>query len=95
MTDLLEKFEAVHGPKVTNLAEFDDMFEKAMMALNDKYLPGTYDYISANHTDLYQQILKLENKLHALWGIDINAFREVLLSYYKLTLECIQIYKSR
>ena len=94
MTDLLEKFNAVHNPKATFDAECTQMFDKAMMALNENYITGTYDYIFHNQKELYQKIVKLEGGLEKFWGRDIEAFREALTAYYRLTLDCIKIYKA-
>lgn len=94
MTDLLEKFVEIHGPRKIPLAEFDELFKKAMMSLNDKYLQGTYDYVYRNDLELYQQLETFETKLNDLWGNNIEAFREILRKYYRLTLKGIEIYKK-
>lgn len=94
MADLLEKFEAVHGPKKIPLEEFDDLFMKCLESLNKRYLAGTYDYIYQNDSDIYQQQESFDAQLNDLWGKDIQAFREVLQKYYRLTLKCIGIYKK-
>ncbi len=64
------------------------------MALAKKYNPGTYEYVDSHYNVLYRQIVELENELNRLWGSDINTFRDVLVSYYNLTLECIEIHKK-
>ena len=94
MPDLLEQFSAVHGKQEARSEEFLDLFNKAIMALNGKYVPGTYDFVSQNHKKLYQEILKLEDGLNEFWGTDIKTFREILTQYYRTTLNCIKIYKE-
>ncbi len=94
MTDLLEKFNTVHNPKATFDAECTQMFDKAMMVLNGNYIAGTYDYISHNRKELYQKIVKLEGGLEKFWGKGIEAFREVLTAYYRLTMDCIRLHRE-
>ncbi len=94
MPDLLEQFSAVHGKQEARPEEFLDLFNKAIMALNEKYVPGTYDYVSQNHKKLFQEILELEDSLHEFWGTDIKTFRDILKRYYRTTLNCIKIYKE-
>ena len=71
-----------------------DLFNKAFLALNEKYVPGTWDYIFQNRKELYQKIEELESKLHDAWGGDLKAFRNILTHYYRAVLNCIKVYKE-
>jgi len=92
--DLLEKFSEIHGKQETKQEECLELFDKAIMALNEKYLPGTYDYISQNRKVLWQSLEKLEAELHKAWSGDVQVFREVLTRYYRATLDCIRVYRE-
>ena len=93
MTDLLEKFSEVHGTQASS-EEFLEMFNNAMMALNEKYQPGTFDFVFENHKEHFQKIEKLEGELGEVWDKDLEAFREILKRYYFEVLDCIRLHRE-
>ncbi|MFH0926827.1 MAG: hypothetical protein V1872_14550 [bacterium] len=77
---------------------FAEIFNKAVDAINKRYIDGTFDYINKFKPDLYQEIKEADDNMNARWkeGLQgkssIDDFREALKKWYFLNLKAIQLY---
>jgi len=77
-----------------------DIFNKAVGALNRKYIEGGTTYIEKYQPCLEKETQEAEEKLNRTWELcsdgklDLEDFRKDLIEWYKLNLRNIEIYRK-
>ncbi len=80
---------------------FASMFEKAIMAINSRYIPGSLEYGRRAFPSIYGEIEWLEKHLNKIWmrgsenGHSLRDFRNILRRWYQLHLTLIEKYKKQ
>ena len=75
------------------------MFNKALVAINDRYIPGALRYGERMLPSVVKEISNLEAEINEVWRSNrkenLEEFRKLLKRWYFLNLQIIEKYKKQ
>ena len=78
---------------------FDEMFKKALVEIELRYVPGTLNYAERKLPHVVKEIIEIEVKLNEIWKSKqvnlLEEFRGMLKRWYWLHLSLIEKYKKQ
>jgi len=83
-------------PPIPDELNPEGLFKTAAAAINERYNPGTLEYIQAHRPELAARIAKACDRVNAQWAAGPAAgagFKHALRTWYNLNLEAIDIFK--
>ncbi len=85
-------------PPIPDELNPEGLFKIATAAINERYRPGTLEYIEAHRPELAGRIARAFDRVNDQWAAGPAAgpgFKRALRTWYDLNLEAINIFKGR
>ena len=72
----------------------DELLRNILEDLNEKYLPGLYEFLFKNRTELYKQLQSIENNIdNAYLDGTVEELKLALRDYWVFHVRVIQLFK--
>jgi len=90
------KNDQENRPTIPDELNPEGLFEIAAAAINERYKPGTLEYIQAHRPEFAGQLSRAFDRVNDQWAAGPAAgpgFKRALRAWYELSLEAIDIFK--